>query len=418
MLLGAVGAVAPTKAQAAISCARNLVADIVVIDQPLMYNRIGAANVNGEIFALRRDVINSSTKAPLTVEPAGAIAGQVELRPDRRPRPLVLRTSAGDCLEVRLQNLLTPVANPNNIPRITAAGMQITTFIDEQVKSRYVGFQASGTELLTSINDDGSNVGRNYLAAGAGAFGSLIAPGESRVYKLHTPKEGAFVIRSNGATVGSDGNEGAISNGLFGALLVEAKGARSYRGQVHEEEMRLATTGTTPTGQPAINYEATYPMTEPWIGEGKAGLPVLSVTCNSAAALTGKCQLNEIVHSEINGVNVGPNADGSFPPGTYPLESTGKRNPTIPNRLEPYRDWASVFHDETSNAQAFPGFYRHPQFKYVLEGVKDAFMINYGSGGIGSEIIANRLGVGPMHDCLSCAYEEFFLTSFAVADPA
>ena len=45
-------------------------------------------------------------------------------------------------------------------------------------------------------------------------------------------------------------------------------------------------------------------------------------------------------------------------------------------------------------------------------------MINYGSGGIGSEIIANRLGVGPMHDCLSCAYEEFFLTSFAVGDPA
>ena len=45
-------------------------------------------------------------------------------------------------------------------------------------------------------------------------------------------------------------------------------------------------------------------------------------------------------------------------------------------------------------------------------------MINYGSGGIGSEIIANRLGVGPMHDCLDCAYEEFFLTSFTVGDPA
>ena len=45
-------------------------------------------------------------------------------------------------------------------------------------------------------------------------------------------------------------------------------------------------------------------------------------------------------------------------------------------------------------------------------------MINYGSGGIGSEIIANRLGVGPMHDCLNCTYEEFFLTSFTVGDPA
>jgi len=71
------------------------------------------------------------------------------------------------------------------------------------------------------------------------------------------------------------------------------------------------------------------------------------------------------------------------------------------------------------NGQAFPGFYvRDPVFRFVLAGVKDAFMINYGSGGIGSEIIANRLGVGPMHDCLTCAYEEFFLTSFTVGDPA
>jgi hypothetical protein len=54
----------------------------------------------------------------------------------------------------------------------------------------------------------------------------------------------------------------------------------------------------------------------------------------------------------------------------------------------------------------------------TLHGVRDSFMINYGSGGIGAEIIANRLGVGPMHDCLTCAYEEFFLTSFTVGDPA
>jgi len=103
----------------------------------------------------------------------------------------------------------------------------------------------------------------------------------------------------------------------------------------------------------------------------------------------------------------------------YPLESVGLRNPTVPNRVEPFRDFASVFHDESAAAQAFPGFYvTDPVFRYILAGVKDAFMINYGSGGIGSEIIANRLGVGPMHDCLTCAFEEFFLTSFTVGDPA
>jgi hypothetical protein len=50
--------------------------------------------------------------------------------------------------------------------------------------------------------------------------------------------------------------------------------------------------------------------------------------------------------------------------------------------------------------------------------VRDSFPINYGSGGIGSEIIANRLGVGPMWDCAECKYEEFFLASSVVGDPA
>ena len=45
-------------------------------------------------------------------------------------------------------------------------------------------------------------------------------------------------------------------------------------------------------------------------------------------------------------------------------------------------------------------------------------MVNYGSGGMGAEVVANRLGVGPMHDCLSCAYEEFFLSSHTVGDVA
>ncbi len=53
---------------------------------------------------------------------------------------------------------------------------------------------------------------------------------------------------------------------------------------------------------------------------------------------------------------------------------------------------------------------------HVLEPTRDSFMINYGSGGMGAEVVANRLGVGPMHDCLSCAYEEFFLSAHTVGD--
>lgn len=403
-------------ASAAITCEREVSADVVAFDMPLMYNRLGASNVNGTMFALKRDVIEKGgLQRPLTAG-GSATPGQVELRPDKRPRPLVLRVRVGDCLTVNLTNLLTPAPNPFNVPTVTASGQQFPVFIDEQVASRVVGFHASGVQLVNSVDDDSSMVGRNHLAGGQGtpnnATGSLVPQGDSRSYKLYAEKEGVFIVSSDGASFGSDANQGHSSTGLFGQLIVEPRGARIYRGQVHEEELRLATLDTLPTGQPRLNYEATYPSGGVWSQEGKGGLPVL----NTMQCAGSSCA---IVHSEINAVVAGPNADGSFPPGTYPLESTGRRNPTLPNRLEPFRDFASIFHDEPATAQAFPGFYvDDPVFSYVLAGVKDGFMINYGSGGIGSEIIANRLGVGPMHDCLSCSYEEFFLTSFAVGDPA
>jgi len=417
----------------AFGCEREVSADVVVIDQPLMFNRLGAANVNGMIFALRRDVINQQTLLPLTAGGAAA-PGQVQLRPDRRPRPLVLRVRRGDCLTVNLENLLTPVPNPRD-PALAAVNIPVTNLPfaiphDEQPADRFVGFHAAGMQLVRDINDDGSMVGKN-----PGASGSLIGTGQSTSYKLYAEKEGVFLATSEGVLVGSDGNEGHVSDGLFGQVIVEPTGAAIYRGQVVEEELRLATTGTTGDLHPIINYEAIYPTGGTvWDSEGKGGLPVLNMMkCANATTC-------EIVHSEINAVIAyGPTgvttADGRFPVSTYPLESVGKRNPTVPNRLEPFREFASVFHDETANAQAFPCFYnKNPfspqcggvpvvggadvQFGYVLEGVKDAFMINYGSGGIGSEIIANRLNVGPMHDCLDCSYEEFFLTSFTVGDPA
>jgi manganese oxidase len=391
-------------ASAAITCARTLTANVVVLDQPLMFNRLGAQNVNGMVYALRRDVIDKTSGKP---ESAGGTLtnGNVALRPDKRPRPLVLRMAAGDCLTVNFQNLLANVSNPFD------TGIPATT-VDEQVADRFAGFHVQGMQLLTSINDDASMVGQN-----PGTAGSLVAPGGRATYKLFGEKEGAFIISSDGATFGSEGTQGNNANGLFGAINVEPKAALIHRSQITEEEMRLATTGTTSLGQPIINYEATYPNGTPWSTEGKSGLPIINVLCTTA--VRGKCVANEIVHSDINAVISGPNADGTFPPSTYPLESVGKRNPTVPNRLEAFREYTVVFHDEVARAEAFPGFFvQDPVFRYVLEGVKDGFMINYGSGGIGSEIIANRLGVGPMHDCLDCAYEEFFLTSFTVGDPA
>ncbi len=439
------------EASAAITCARTVTANVVVIDQPFLNNRLGASNVNGMMFALREDVVDISSNKG---EKVGGVltAGNVKLRDDKRPRPLVLRVAEGDCLTVNLANMLKVLPNARNFvvdrdgigndPNpVTADGNpQITTSVDEQVLDRRVSFQATGMQLRATggILNDGSNVGANAS--------SLVSVGATRTYNLYAQKEQVYQVISQGALIGSDANQGNTANGLFGQVIVEPKGAKMYRNTVTEEEMRLATRTasrtsascpklgdavpgsrtlkycTTLAGHPVINYEATYPNSAPWSTEGKAGLPVLNMI-----------QGNRIVHTEVDAIVVGPNADGTFPASTYPLESIGKRNPTYPNRLEPFRDFAQVWHDETGNSQAYPGFYNRAGFQppagqpidplttvfgYLLKGVRDKFMINYGSGGIGTEILSNRLGVGPMYDCLNCAYEEFFLTAFTVGEVA
>ncbi|MEK7405360.1 MAG: hypothetical protein AAB225_09650 [Acidobacteriota bacterium] len=416
-------------AAGAAPCGRTITANVVAMDQPIMFNRLGAQNINGMVFALRRDVINIDSGMPLT---AGGLAvpGRVQLRPDKRPRPLVLRVAEGDCLTVNFHNLLAPLANPFNAP-IPGFGLPpFNLIIDEQVADRFASFHAQGMQLQATggIANDGSDVGANP----AGSSG-IVAPGASITYRLYAEKSGTYLAQSYGATFGSEGTQGNGANGLFGAVNVEPSSktagryTRFYRSQLTEEEMRLAADANnnglidpgekTPAGQPIINYEKVYPgtpwtpagcaPTDVWCKEGKAGLPIINMLAS-----------NELVHSDINAMIVGPNPDGTFDTSTFPLENVGKRNPALPNRLEAFREFTVIFHDEVAAAQVFPAWYNHPVLGYVLHPVRDSFMINYGSGGVGSEIISNRLGVGPMHDCLTCAYEEFFLTSYAVGDPA
>lgn len=427
------------KARAAKS--QMLQADVVAIDHPMVFNRLGAQNVNWMMYALRHDVIDLKSGKPLTYSKEGnQLFGEVvtrtssrdiALRPDLRPRPLVLRVAEGGYLKVRLTNLLEekavpPHENPANpfnsfpdpLPNLDhpmehaakdPAGTpdeQRVTHIDDQVASRAVGFHPQGLELVRNIDDDSSYVGAN-------PNNSLAKPGETKEYCFYAPQQGAYLVSNPGAVFGGEGTSGNSGVGLFGVVAVQPKKARFYRAQVTEEELRLATAGVTPTGQPIVNYDATYPAGSPWSDEGKSGFPILNMV-----------HKGRIIHGDINAIIVGPEKDGRFPRETYPIErdvvltSGIARNPTVPNRLEPFREFVSVFHDENAVTQAYPYFFEHPELSHTLHGVRDAFMINYGSGGIGAEIIANRLHSGPMHDCLDCAYEEFFLSSFVVGDSA
>jgi hypothetical protein len=420
------------------TCARTITADVVALDQPFYYNRLGAINANGMIYALARDVVVSGTNqivSDLTPSQRAGIAGQVSVRADKRARPLTLRANEGDCLDLTFTNLLDPTSFSFNLPgtfptgQILGLGVPIGNEIDDQPLTREASIHIDGLELVQlddpdrdDISSDGSNVGRN------GDRGDgLVAPGETTSYKYSAVHKGTHLLYSMGATLGAEGNGGTRSYGLFGAVNVQPgpdgafAGSDWYRSQLTREELDWAASAwltdesgnitgpspgnvpvldgdgnprvvTTSDGQPLINYHAVYPQGTAF---GKGGLPIVKILHGT-----------EIVHSDLNAII----DDRGYP---YPA------NLAYPNRGdEPFREFTVIFHDEAFGVQAFPGFYNDPVLKHTLHGVRDSFPINYGSGGIGSEIIANRLGVGPMWDCAECKYEEFFLTSFTVGDPA
>ncbi|MBI4319776.1 MAG: multicopper oxidase domain-containing protein [Chloroflexi bacterium] len=348
-------------------CNATVTANVVALDQRIDFNRLGAMNPVGMIYALKRDVVAKTGKVwgP----------GSVQLREDKRPRPLTLRVNVGDCLQVNFENLLDPMPLEKNGPIF---GDQ------EQPATRAVGVHVAGMQLRNSISDDGSNVGVNPS--------SLVSPGGKATYTFYAEREGTYLLASPADNVSAE-SIGTQAFGLFGAVNVEPKGSEWYRSQVTRQEMDWATAGTTPTGQPVINYDALYPA-----GSGKSG-PILNMR-----------QGNEIVHSDLTAIITGPNK-GFFAEGTY------VPNPAYPNRNQPFREFTLIFHDENALIQAFPAF-EDPTFEFGLHSVRDSFAINYGTGGIGAEILANRLGVGPIWDCVDCKYEEFFLTSWAVGDPA
>jgi manganese oxidase len=376
---------------AAPNCERTVKADVVALDQVITYNRLGAVNPAGMVYALRRDVQAIDAAS-------GIAAGNVKLKSYKRPRPLVLRMNAGDCLQISFQNLLAQ----NRVH-------------EDQPNTRYAAIHAVGLQLVGSIASDGSNVGRNVS--------SLVAPGGSAVYTLYAEKEGNHLIYSTAATTSGEGDGGQISMGLFGSINVEPKDSEWYRSQLTEQELTAArvrnTDGTlalSKAGHPVVNYDAVYNKTTVVPGR-TLGQPIIRILDSN----------NNIVHSDLNAIITGAGR-GKFPAGTYnPIATAGDKpgattSTTVRNR--PFREFTVIYHDELKMVQAFPQFNEEKAdgsdnpLAHTLHSVRDAFGINYGTGGIGSEIIANRLGVGPMKDCNDCLYEEFFLSAWTVGDPA
>jgi hypothetical protein len=330
-------------------CERTIKANVVALDQAIIYNRLGTVNPNGMIYALKQDVV--------AIDPLkGIVAGNVRLRSNKRPRPIVLRMNNGDCLRISFTNLLSPSPLSN------------------QPATRSAGVHVIGMELVGGIGSDGSNVGVNPP--------SLVGPGGSTIYTYAGTREGNNLMYSTAATTSGEADGGTLAEGLFGSVNVQVRGAEWYRSQVTAAEMTAAKIGTTPAGQPILDYNK---------------FKMLDANLN-------------IVFTDLNAIITGPNK-GRFPAGTY------RPNATEPDRDRPFREFTVVYHDEARSVQSFPQF-RDPVLSHTLASVSDKFAINYGMAGVGAEILANRLGVGPMFNCPECKYEEFFLSSWTVGDPA
>jgi hypothetical protein len=523
---------------------RTIKAHVVALDQPFMWNRLGASQPSAMIYALAQDVVPTDYD-PSTHAPPPAfntyVPGDVRLREDRRPRPLVLRVSEGELLEVTFTNLLGPVpVSPQS------GGLQ-----NGAPTTRYAGFHVNGLELYQDggIGNDSSWAGVNPAVnpsstqpnykvpdpKDGGEPASLCAPGATKVYRLYAKSEGTFLVDGMSADAPNPLQISQLQAGLFGAVHVQPEQAEFYRSQVTRADLDLATfylddvsenrlvaertriasltakasrisaakattvylpeqpgvfklnpPNPTPTnmqltveldeqtaqprtvdlngtsfrvytlttvvpsppkdhqqrtlkttsvilierpgdmpgrkrlylvnGQHLVNYLAVYddagqyPSGQPI----PAGTPVLSMLKPPPFPVRGQDPPEfELVSGELTAIITGPNHD------RWPYSITGpsfNQNPSSPDRRQPYREFTIIYHYTFGSVQAFPPLGLQ---QYAVAG-GDYFGINYGSAGIGAEILANRLGVGPMggKDAVDLKFEEFFLSSWACGDPA
>ncbi|HYY42845.1 MAG TPA: hypothetical protein VE775_08955, partial [Pyrinomonadaceae bacterium] len=267
------------------------------------------------------------------------------------------------------------VKEENGVTNIVADG-EVKMHANDSTFTRAASMHVNGLEYVGLIDDaDGGNVGNNGS--------SLATPGSSKTYNWYARKQGQYLMYSTGTVAGGEGDGGQLDLGLFGAVNIEPRGSKWYRSQVTAGVMKSVTTGTNPNGTPIINYDAV----------GADGQPILGIL-NAT---------NELVYTDLNAVisNVSTATENCM--DAPPSGTCG----------DSFREFTVIFHDETKTVQAFPELDAE-----VFHGVRDGFAINYGSGGLGAEVIANRKRVGPAANCPDCSFEEFFLESWANGDPA
>ncbi|WP_062350165.1 multicopper oxidase domain-containing protein [Bacillus kwashiorkori] len=148
---------------------------VVAIPIRIVVNNFGEHNPHGAMYVLKEneDLVKKLVK-------------ENPFKPVELVQPLVIRANVGDTVEIIFENKL-----------LHAAGMH---------------FQEADYNVFTS---DGANVGLNE--------NTLANPGEKILYRITVNKEGPYFFSDLGDPDSSD--RGSNINGLFGALMVQARGS-------------------------------------------------------------------------------------------------------------------------------------------------------------------------------------------------
>lgn len=428
---------------------RTIKVDLVVLKQTILHNRLGAKITDGQIYALARDVVpttafdKNGNDLARNFQVSELKHGNVRLRQYKRPRPLVLRANVGDILEINFTNLL---------PAGMDAGVQIMGLDwlndDNGVRvspgnSHTYRYKANAEGIFMLYSPNGQSIPSSQLDYGL--FGAVnVQPKEAEYYRSQVTREdlklATYQVSNRFMKTWLNSKDPRVCNqylnsaqsGLPGNVGIRRQPVDSQNGIICPPpgrdtlwELRIPTLESEQTAivssvliddngflqtqqrQPVINYNALYPE-----GHPRFGSPVLNML-----ASTGRDNAYEAAHSDLTAIITGPGA-GRFP---YYLDSPSFiENPATPDRRQPYREFTIAYHISPLTEQAFDVFDNGP-LANMLQAGKDDFAINYGIAGIAPEIIANRTGVGPEGfngDEVDLLFEEFFLSSWAVGDPA
>ena len=177
----------------------------VAVNGPDGFPHLTDGDPEGMVFVLQRDqAAVENWYAPIVGTAADGYAGDPAAGRRLRPRPLVLRANAGECVQVTLTNELDPAQMAPLLPQVDP----------------HVSMHAFGVSYAPNTGD-GSSVGHNA--------DTTVGVGESITYFWRAPSsEGLYLFRDMGMPAGANADGGGAEHGLYGGLAVQPAGSRWF----------------------------------------------------------------------------------------------------------------------------------------------------------------------------------------------